>query len=152
MPSSPIAPLRLAYGVPIASGGLVISRGRRPARPEPHDVLLHGAATSHRIAVSAVDAEGDVVVAFVLRDGPGVAVGEDWNAMGQRATASGTTTLRDAPIGDGLLLPYGTAYTDPSLGGPDPSRGASAARPAPDAGRPPDDGAEPASHATPRRP
>ena len=74
-----------------------------------------GAATSHRIAVSAVDAEGDVVVAFVLRDGAGVTVEEDWNAMGQRATASGTTTLRDAPIEDGLLLPYGAAYTGPQL-------------------------------------
>jgi SfnB family sulfur acquisition oxidoreductase len=74
-----------------------------------------GAATSHRIAVSAVDASGDVVVAFVLRDGPGVTVEEDWNAMGQRATASGTTTLEDAPIEDGLLLPYGTAYAGPQL-------------------------------------
>jgi len=74
-----------------------------------------GAATSHRIAVSAVDDAGDVVVGFVLRDGPGVTVEEDWNAMGQRATASGTTTLEDAPVEDGLLLPYGTAYAGPQL-------------------------------------
>jgi SfnB family sulfur acquisition oxidoreductase len=74
-----------------------------------------GAATAHRIAVSAVDEQGDVVVAFVLRDGPGVTVEEDWNAMGQRATASGTTTLAGARIEDGLLLPYGTAYTGPQL-------------------------------------
>jgi SfnB family sulfur acquisition oxidoreductase len=74
-----------------------------------------GAATAHRIAVSAVDDAGDVVVAFVLRDAPGVAVEEDWNAMGQRATASGTTTLVDALADPDLLVPYGTAYTGPQL-------------------------------------
>jgi SfnB family sulfur acquisition oxidoreductase len=74
-----------------------------------------GAATSHRIAVSAVDEAGDVVVAFVLRDQDGVTVEEDWNAMGQRATASGTTTLEGAVVDPALLLPYGTAYAGPQL-------------------------------------
>ncbi len=74
-----------------------------------------GAATSHRIAVSAVDPQGDVVVAFVLRDAPGVTVEEDWNAMGQRATASGTTTLQAAEVDPALLLPYGRAYAGPQL-------------------------------------
>jgi SfnB family sulfur acquisition oxidoreductase len=74
-----------------------------------------GAATAHRIAVSAVDPAGDVVVAFVLRDAPGVVVEEDWNAMGQRATASGTTTLEGALVDPDLVLPYGTAYAGPQL-------------------------------------
>lgn len=74
-----------------------------------------GAATSHRIAVSAADERGEVVVAFVLRDDPGVTVEEDWNAMGQRATASGTTTLRGTVVDPALVLPYGRAYTGPQL-------------------------------------
>jgi SfnB family sulfur acquisition oxidoreductase len=74
-----------------------------------------GAATAHRIAVSAVDDAGDVVVGFVLRGAPGVVVEEDWNAMGQRATASGTTTLQDAEVDPELLLPYASAYAGPQL-------------------------------------
>ncbi|WP_026910699.1 SfnB family sulfur acquisition oxidoreductase [Patulibacter minatonensis] len=74
-----------------------------------------GAATSHRIAVTALDDTDAVVAAFVLRDAPGVSVEEDWNAMGQRATASGTTILDGAAVEEGLVLPYSTAYTGPQL-------------------------------------
>ncbi|MEV4421167.1 SfnB family sulfur acquisition oxidoreductase [Patulibacter sp. NPDC049589] len=97
---------RTAGGDTGGAGGLVLN-GRK--------YYCTGAATSHRIAVTAVDDAGDVVAAFVLRDGPGVTVEGDWDAMGQRATASGTTTLEDAPVEEDLVLPYGTAYAGPQL-------------------------------------
>jgi SfnB family sulfur acquisition oxidoreductase len=85
------------------------------ARVSGRKYYCTGAATAHRIAVSALDEAGDVVAAFVLRDAPGVTVEEDWDAMGQRATASGTTILQDAAVEPGLVLPYGRAYAGPQL-------------------------------------
>jgi SfnB family sulfur acquisition oxidoreductase len=52
-----------------------------------------GALTAQWIPVYALDAEDNRVTAFVPRDAPGVDVINDWNAMGQRATASGTATF-----------------------------------------------------------
>lgn len=74
-----------------------------------------GTATSHWVAVSALDDAGVVVAAFVERAAPGVTVEEDWNAMGQRATASGTTTLEDVAVDPELVLPYASAYEGPQL-------------------------------------
>jgi alkylation response protein AidB-like acyl-CoA dehydrogenase len=70
-----------------------------------------GALTAAWIAVSALDADGRVVLAFVPRDAPGVTVDTDWNVMGQRATISGTTTFEDVPAG--LLLDYAGVFEVP---------------------------------------
>lgn len=76
-----------------------------------------GAITSHWLAVSALDLDGRVVLAFVERDTPGVTIDEDWAAMGQRATVSGTTTLDGVAVDRDLVIPYWSAFERPqSLG------------------------------------
>ncbi|MFC7529640.1 acyl-CoA dehydrogenase family protein [Actinoplanes sp. GCM10030250] len=72
-----------------------------------------GALTSAWIAVSALDEDDRVVLAFVARDAEGVSVGTDWDMLGQRATISGTATFAEVPVEEGLRLPYADAFTVP---------------------------------------
>jgi len=72
-----------------------------------------GALTARWIAVTAIDDEERLVAAFVGRHDDGVTVGDDWNVIGQRATASGTTELDGVIVDRELVLPYGTAFTRP---------------------------------------
>lgn len=53
--------------------------------------------------------------AMVTKDTPGVVIHNDWNAMGQRGTASGSMTLENVRIDSDLLLPsLQTEQPDPS--------------------------------------
>jgi SfnB family sulfur acquisition oxidoreductase len=70
-----------------------------------------GALTAAWIAVTALDADDRLVLAFVPRESPGVTVDTDWDVMGQRATVSGTSTFDNAPAG--LVLDYAGAYETP---------------------------------------
>ncbi|MET0415323.1 MAG: acyl-CoA dehydrogenase family protein [Actinoplanes sp.] len=72
-----------------------------------------GALTASWIAVSALDDERRLRLAFVPRDASGLTVDTDWNAMGQRATISGTTTLQAVAVDPGLVLDYAAAYAVP---------------------------------------
>ncbi|MCK9901838.1 SfnB family sulfur acquisition oxidoreductase [Parafrankia colletiae] len=72
-----------------------------------------GSITARWIAVSALDESDRLVVAFVERDAPGVEVDTDWDVMGQRATVSGTTTLRAVPVDPALVVPYHRAFEVP---------------------------------------
>ena len=72
-----------------------------------------GALTSAWIAVSALDAAGRLVLAFVPRDAAGVTVDTDWDVIGQRATISGTATFTGVAVEDALLLDYARAYEIP---------------------------------------
>ncbi|CAM2737784.1 SfnB family sulfur acquisition oxidoreductase [Mycobacterium intermedium] len=74
-----------------------------------------GAITSRWLAASALDPDDRVVLAFVERDAPGVFVDEDWAAMGQRATVSGTTTFDGVRVEDTLVAPYWSVFTRPQL-------------------------------------
>ncbi|BBX87440.1 acyl-CoA dehydrogenase family protein [Mycolicibacterium aubagnense] len=74
-----------------------------------------GAITSHWLAVSALDPADRLVLAFVKRDAPGVTIDEDWAAMGQRSTVSGTTTLDGVTIDVELVVPYWSAFEKPQL-------------------------------------
>ncbi len=74
-----------------------------------------GAVSSRWIAVTALDDDERLVVAFVGRDDDGVSVGEDWTAMGQRATVSGTTELSNVRLEPGLVLDYWRAFEEPQL-------------------------------------
>jgi SfnB family sulfur acquisition oxidoreductase len=74
-----------------------------------------GAITARWLAASALDPDGLLVLAFAERDAPGVAVGEDWDAMGQRATVSGTATFDGVRVDPGLVVPYWSAFTGPQL-------------------------------------
>jgi SfnB family sulfur acquisition oxidoreductase len=72
-----------------------------------------GALTSHRIAVSALDANGRLVLAFVPRDADGVQLDTDWNVMGQRATVSGGARFDDVAVEDECLMDYAQAFEVP---------------------------------------
>jgi len=74
-----------------------------------------GAITSRWLAASALDPDGRLVLAFVERDAPGVAVDEDWAAMGQRATVSGTTTFDGVRVDPAMVVPYWSVFTGPQL-------------------------------------
>ncbi|WP_240670004.1 acyl-CoA dehydrogenase family protein [Actinoplanes solisilvae] len=70
-----------------------------------------GALTSSWIAVSALGEDGRLVLVFVPRDAPGIAVDTDWDVIGQRATISGTATFTDVPVD--LSVDYAHAYEVP---------------------------------------
>ncbi len=72
-----------------------------------------GAITACWLGVTALDDDGHLVLAFVERDAPGVALDDDWDVMGQRATVSGTATFDDVPVDPGLVLPYERAFQAP---------------------------------------
>jgi SfnB family sulfur acquisition oxidoreductase len=77
-----------------------------------------GALTADWIPVVALDDAGDIVVPFVRRETTGVRTIDDWSAMGQRATRSGTTEFED------VLVPELHVVRDPTLFDAPRTRGA----------------------------
>jgi SfnB family sulfur acquisition oxidoreductase len=57
-----------------------------------------GALTSRWLAVSALDDEDHLVLAFVPREADGVTLDRDWDVMGQRATVSGGALFEDVEV------------------------------------------------------
>ena len=92
-----------------------LSRDGAGWRLEGTKYYCTGAITSQWLAVSALDPEDRLVLAFVERDAPGVTIDEDWAAMGQRSTVSGTTTLDGVAVDGDLVLPYWSAFEKPQL-------------------------------------
>ncbi|MBO0768036.1 MAG: acyl-CoA dehydrogenase family protein, partial [Solirubrobacterales bacterium] len=80
----------LAGAEPTASTGPITLNGKK--------YYTTGSLTAHRIAVSALDAEDRLLIAFVERDQPGVKLDTDWDVMGQRATVSGSITFEDVEL------------------------------------------------------
>jgi SfnB family sulfur acquisition oxidoreductase len=78
-----------------------------------HKYYCTGALTARWIGVSALDDDGQLVLAFVERDAEGVKLGEDWNVMGQRATVSGSASFDDVVVDPGLVVPYAGAFAGP---------------------------------------
>jgi SfnB family sulfur acquisition oxidoreductase len=74
-----------------------------------------GAITSQWLGATALDDDGQLQLAFIPRHAPGVRIDEDWAAMGQRATVSGTTTLDGVAVDPDLVLRYAGAYDQPQL-------------------------------------
>jgi SfnB family sulfur acquisition oxidoreductase len=72
-----------------------------------------GTLTAQWIAVTALDEEDRLAVAYVGRHDDGVTVTEDWNVMGQRATVSGTASFDDVPVDPALVIPYERAFGVP---------------------------------------
>jgi SfnB family sulfur acquisition oxidoreductase len=72
-----------------------------------------GSLTAHWIAVTALDDDDRLVVAFVERESDGVELHQDWNVMGQRATVSGSAVFDGVTVDPGLVLPYGRCFEVP---------------------------------------
>jgi SfnB family sulfur acquisition oxidoreductase len=72
-----------------------------------------GSLTARWLGVSALDEAGQLVLAFVRRDTPGIVLDTDWNVMGQRATVSGSATFTDVEVDPELVVPYARAFEVP---------------------------------------
>jgi SfnB family sulfur acquisition oxidoreductase len=72
-----------------------------------------GAISARWIGVSALDDDGQLVLAFVEREADGVKVDDDWNVMGQRSTVSGTASFDDVAVDPDLVIPYAEAFAVP---------------------------------------
>ncbi len=77
-----------------------------------------GALFAHRIPVRATDDAGRSVQVWVPREAPGLAVVDDWDAFGQRTTASGTVVFDDVPVDEADVLPLWQLADRPGLWGP----------------------------------
>ncbi|MFM0295200.1 MULTISPECIES: SfnB family sulfur acquisition oxidoreductase [Paraburkholderia] len=77
-----------------------------------------GALFAHRVPTRATDDEGRAVQVWVPRDAPGLTVVDDWSAIGQRTTASGTVTFDAVPVDPQDVLPIWQLADRPGLSGP----------------------------------
>jgi len=77
-----------------------------------------GALFAHRIPVRAIDDAGRPVQAWVPREAPGLTVVDDWDAFGQRTTASGSVLFDDVPVDAQDVLPIWQLADRPGLYGP----------------------------------
>jgi SfnB family sulfur acquisition oxidoreductase len=63
------------------------------------------------------DVDGPMHVAWVPRDAEGVEIVDDWDAVGQRTTASGTVRLDHVRVTDDLITDYAATFTGPTTYG-----------------------------------
>ena len=61
--------------------------------------------------------DGPLHVAWVRPDAPGVEVVDDWDAVGQRTTGSGTVRLHDVPVTDDWITPFSVTFDGPTTYG-----------------------------------
>ena len=69
-----------------------------------------GALFAQLITVTARDEAGRRVLVVIERDAPGLTVLDDWDGMGQRTTASGTTILDGVRVTADRVLPLHRAF------------------------------------------
>ncbi|WP_246184135.1 SfnB family sulfur acquisition oxidoreductase [Pandoraea anhela] len=77
-----------------------------------------GSAFAHWIPFRAVDEEGRPVQVWARRDAPGVTVFDDWDAFGQRTTASGGVIFENVAVEDRDVVPVWRFGQIPTLSGP----------------------------------
>ncbi len=73
-----------------------------------------GAPGAALIAVLAKDADGELVTAILPAGAPGLTIRDDWHALGQRSTGSGTTLLEQVPVAMDDILPRWVNPSRPS--------------------------------------
>jgi len=61
--------------------------------------------------------DGPLHVAWVRADAPGVEVVDDWDALGQRTTGSGTVRLLDVDVTDDWITPFSVTFEGPTTYG-----------------------------------
>ncbi|VFR77832.1 Acyl-CoA dehydrogenase; probable dibenzothiophene desulfurization enzyme [plant metagenome] len=83
-----------------------------------HRYYSTGALFAHWIPTRATDDEGALVHVWVRRDAPGLTVIDDWDAFGQRTTASGSVVFDGTPVEPGHVIAALGGAGRPSLLGP----------------------------------
>ncbi len=76
-----------------------------------------GALFAHIVVTTAINDDGNAVMAFIPRQSAGLEVIDDWSGIGQRTTASGTVRLHDVAVDPERVIPV-PALDKPSLRGP----------------------------------
>jgi SfnB family sulfur acquisition oxidoreductase len=76
-----------------------------------------GSLDADWIQVMALDDEEREVAAYVPRHADGVEVVDDWQALGQRSTASGTSTYTGVVVGPEHVVPHWRILARPTLFG-----------------------------------
>jgi SfnB family sulfur acquisition oxidoreductase len=61
--------------------------------------------------------DGPLHVAWVPADAPGVEIVDDWDAVGQRTTGSGTVRLHDVAVTDDWITPFSATFEGPTTYG-----------------------------------
>ncbi|MBY4841203.1 SfnB family sulfur acquisition oxidoreductase [Pantoea sp. DY-5] len=77
-----------------------------------------GALLCDWLAIFVKDEEGFQHMAYVPKDSPGLTLHDDWTAMGQRTTASGSATLDNVPVVSTNILPFQSLFDSPTRLGP----------------------------------
>jgi SfnB family sulfur acquisition oxidoreductase len=77
-----------------------------------------GALLSDWVAVFVKDAKDYQHMAYIPSDAPGLTLNEDWDAMGQRSTGSGTALLEQVAVLPEHVLPFQQIFDQPSRLGP----------------------------------
>lgn len=77
-----------------------------------------GALLAHLVPIVAVDEQGRAWYAIADRGAPGLSVIDDWSAMGQRTTLSGTVLLENVKVPKTHVIPGYLGYEKPSADGP----------------------------------
>lgn len=73
-----------------------------------------GALFAHWLPVAAIDDDGRLVLAYVSRHASGVELLDDWNALGQRSTYSGTAHFRGVLVPSSHVVPHWKLFQRPS--------------------------------------
>src|SRR5690606_17832923 len=76
-----------------------------------------GALLAHFVPIVALDDEGRAWYAIAERGAEGLSVIDDWSAMGQRTTLSGTVTLENVKVPKTHLVPGYKGYERPTADG-----------------------------------
>lgn len=77
-----------------------------------------GSLFADYLAVLAHRGDGrPLVVAWVRADAPGVEILDDWDAVGQRTTGSGTVRLSHVVVTDAWITPFATEFDGPTTYG-----------------------------------
>ena len=122
-----LAGRRLGNGGPErkADGAATLLQGSTRLRATPQGLRLTGrrfystgALFAHRVPVRATDDDGRFVQVWVPRDAAGLQIVDDWDAFGQRTTASGTVIFDDVGVEPEDVLQVWQLADRPGLTGP----------------------------------
>ncbi len=93
----------------------------KSADPGSPEFLLYGtkhyttgALFAHWLPVAAIDDASRLVLAYVPRHAPGVELLDDWNALGQRSTYSGTAHFRSVVVPAAHVVEHWRLFQRPS--------------------------------------
>ena len=73
-----------------------------------------GALFAHWLPVVAIDDQSQLVIAYVPRSANGVDLQDDWNALGQRSTYSGTAHFRNVAVPAAHVVEHWKLFERPS--------------------------------------